>query len=515
MHDKDATPIEAIDFETLQETTEPRKESKRKVSNGVLLGAAFLLLVFCAIVVFSFLPSYVADKKSSVSAESQPAFDPPPPSELDDANEITPIVEHIKQPLLKLSPEELNALKAQAEELLLTLIEKQKLLESKAVQKWADQEFKIAVELGAEGDEYFRKQEYVQAIAAYKNSVMVLNDLENKIQPTLTYHLEKGELALKQAEKDTAIFHFELANDIETGNVQAKNGLQRANTINELYSLLDQGGKLEAANRFIDAKKIYKQAVELDPLSKEAKAALDRVANRLAQNKFQQYIKTGYAALKQRQYGDARAAFTAAQKLSPGSNKPQQGIAEIDRAVRDEKIASLTTEAQHFETNQDWKNAAESYQQILSLSANSSTAQTGLERSKHKADLLVQLDSHIENKLRLSSESVSKSAEQLLVKISALAEPGSKITQRASTLEELIKLANQTISIVLESDNQTDVVIFKVGKFGKFKQHKLELKTGKYTIVGSRPGYRDVRKTVTITPDTTKQTILVRCEEVI
>jgi len=59
------------------------------------------------------------------------------------------------------------------------------------------------------------------------------------------------------------------------------------------------------------------------------------------------------------------------------------------------------------------------------------------------------------------------------------------------------------------------VVIFKVGKFGKFQQREIELKTGKYTIVGSRPGYRDVRKNVTVTTSMSKQPIVVRCEEAI
>ena len=85
---------------------------------------------------------------------------------------------------------------------------------------------------------------------------LVLSDVEEQIAPILAEHLEKGELALTQAEKETAVFHFELAKSIETDNTQAINGLKRAETIEALYALLKQGGKLEAANHFADADKM-------------------------------------------------------------------------------------------------------------------------------------------------------------------------------------------------------------------------------------------------------------------
>ena len=80
-------------------------------------------------------------------------------------------------------------------------------------------------------------------------------------------------------------------------------------------------------------------------------------------------------------------------------------------------------------------------------------------------------------------------------------------------LKKLLQLVKQPIPILLKSDNQTDVSIFKVGKFGKFEQQKLELKMGKYTIVGSRAGFRDVRKVLTLTAEMSDQTITIQCDE--
>lgn len=510
MHDDNATPIEAIDFETLRPSVE---QSKQGVNSKAIIWFAFSALLLCALIVFLFLPNYVAEKNNQDISEIQTQIDTPSPSELAESIKEKPETETIQEALVTLSTEELSALKQEAEELLLQLIEKQKLLEAKSIKKWADEEFKIALTLGASGDEHLRKQEYQLAIASYKDAVMVLQDLELKIAPTIAEHLEKGELALTQAEKDTAIIHFELVKSIEVDNTQAINGLKRAETIEELYALLKQGGQFEAANHFDNAKNTYQKATELDPLSIEAKAALDRVTGRLAQNEFTRLMSQGNAALIKRQYGDARAAFTRAQKLLPSSSKPKQGIAAIEQAIRNEKLSALTVEAQHFEDNQDWDNAAKSYQHMLKLSPNSTTAQQGLERSQQREEILTQLGGHIENKMRLGSDKVANQAKRLLQEIAILNNPGSKIETGATTLKELIQLASQPISITLQSDNQTDIAIFRVGKFGKLEQRKVELKTGKYTIVGSRPGFRDVRKVLTVTADMPSKNIQIRCEE--
>ena len=367
--------------------------------------------------------------------------------------------------------------------------------------------------LGTSGDEHFRKQQYQQAITSYKDAVMILNDLEEQIAPTLELHLDKGETALTQAEKAAAIQHFELAKAIDKNNTQATNGLQRATTIEELYALLEKGGKLEAANRFKDARNTYGEATKLDPLSLEAKAALNRVNNRLAQVEFTHLIYQGYAALKLRQYGDAKVAFKTAQKLFPDSDKPKQGLASVQRAVHNEKLTALTAEAQHFESVQDWTNAIQSYKQILVLQPDLVSAQQALLLNQQRENILSRLHEHINNKLRLSSDSVVSDAKQLLNEASLLEHPGSKIEQAAINLKNLLLQASKPISITLRSDNQTDVAIYKVGKFGKFSSLEIELKPGKYTIVGSRSGFRDVRKIVTVLADMADKTIQVHCNE--
>ena len=59
------------------------------------------------------------------------------------------------------------------------------------------------------------------------------------------------------------------------------------------------------------------------------------------------------------------------------------------------------------------------------------------------------------------------------------------------------------------------MVIYRVARLGKFDNHQLELRPGDYTVVGSRPGYRDVREVIRVRPGTSIPPLSVRCEEAI
>lgn len=518
MREKESAPIEAIDFTSLQEHSKNQTATKDKVKKpNSKIWFMFIFLVLCGLAVIFLLPEYVAKQQNTQPIESdiveapiaiKPAIEE---SSADEIAEKQTETAEVETPIL--SAEELSALKLQAEELLLQIIEKQEVLQQQAVNKWADEEFKHALNLGATGDENFRKQNFLQAIEAYQDAVEALSKLEQQIAPTLAKHLEQGELALTQVEKETAIFHFSIAQAIEANNQQASIGLQRSETIIELFALLEKGGNIEAANRLQDALLIYQQAKELDSFSPEAKIAYDRVNSRLTEQKFKQFIASAYRALKAKQYEDARSSFQQAQTLLPNSDEPKQGLSKIAQAIQQEKLTALRAEALHFEDNEEWNYAAESYQQILTLAPNSSFAKNGMQNAQQHFALLNKLDAYINDELRLSTSQVADEANKLLQEITQLDIPGDKITQRADRLKVMLVRASQPISITLESDNLTNIVVFKIAKFGKFESKQLQLKPGKYTLVGSRPGYRDIRKVLLVTADMQEKVFTVRCEE--
>ena len=80
-------------------------------------------------------------------------------------------------------------------------------------------------------------------------------------------------------------------------------------------------------------------------------------------------------------------------------------------------------------------------------------------------------------------------------------------------VEKIISDASKIILVKLNSDNETDVVIYKVGKFGKFVNKEIHLRPGLYTVVGSRKGYKDFRKIFKITAGKDSVSLYVQCKE--
>ena len=126
-----------------------------------------------------------------------------------------------------------------------------------------------------------------------------------------------------------------------------------------------------------------------------------------------------------------------------------------------------------------------------------------------------QLDEYIGDPDKLSSPSTMARATRLVVDITRMPEIGPRLGDQRDELSRLLKRAATPLTVTLVSDNMTDVSVYKVGKLGSFETHELDLRPGTYVVIGSRPGYRDVRLEVRVAPEVDMQPVVVRCEETI
>jgi hypothetical protein len=75
-----------------------------------------------------------------------------------------------------------------------------------------------------------------------------------------------------------------------------------------------------------------------------------------------------------------------------------------------------------------------------------------------------------------------------------------------------VEAAQTPIKIIIESDAFTDVAVYKVGKLGRFESRELSLRPGTYTVVGTRDGYQDIRKKITVKAGQGLVRIRIKCE---
>ena len=505
--------IEAVELTSAgQSHTATAATGSRSGRIGTWLWLGFAVLLVLTLYVIFLLPRTIEHEQPTSVPETRTPTAPVP--ETSSTVETEPLdLPAVVEKVTTVDEATRQQQKKQAEQLLTRIIKLESSLENHAIKKWAAEEYAQAKEQGRIGEEYFRRQQFEQAGIAFETAIDQLQTLHERIQPTLEQALKRGQQALTQGDQPAAIQQFELAKAIAPTDVRATNGLQRAQTIEQLFTLLQRGSSFESHGQLQQAKSTYQEAVQLDPLSEEAKMALQRVDTKLVRREFDQLIAAAYRALQSGQYADARTAFKAAQKLLPQEKEPAAGLAKVAHAIRNEKIENLMIEAEHFEQLEQWLQAATSYEKILQLDDSHRAAQQGLLENTNKAKILKDLQLALASAKHLHQQKVLVQAEQVLAATAKLNSPGAAIERHSEELQQLVRVATTPIPIILQSDNLTEVIVYKVARLGTFNRHELQLRPGPYTIVGTRTGYRDVRKTIQVTPESENTMLAIICEE--
>ncbi|HXV63270.1 MAG TPA: hypothetical protein VEK15_21405 [Vicinamibacteria bacterium] len=228
---------------------------------------------------------------------------------------------------------------------------------------------------------------------------------------------------------------------------------------------------------------------------------------------FTEAMSEGLRALSRQDFAAAKEALGRAQAMRPGAAGVADALAQADAGLKLQAIDDHRQRASAFESSEDWRQAVAEYDALLGLEPSLRFALEGKERSARRAELAERLDFHIARTKRLSDPNVLEEASRLLAEASTIASPGPRHAERLRKLEVAIQSFSTPVVVELQSDERTEVTIYRVGRLGKFERRTVELRPGVYTVLGSCEGYRDVRRELVVDAGTTPQPLMVRCEE--
>ena len=512
VEDVDVVPIEPtirpLEHRTYTQPAASRKlEQRTGMSQRVLAGAlAGALLIFLAIVFV--LPKFVGDRGGRTSEPV--ATVPDEETRLPGADEDLPFNENIDD--FTKRTRQVRA-KHDTEQALGELLSKLETLEARAVGRWAGQVYVKAQEVYADGDRAYLQRNYKLAAEKYEEAITIIDPLLDQVDVVFEETMNYGRTALEAGDSVEALRHYDLAVAISPGHAEAHNGLTRAKNLDLVMSLTRQGVKLEQDLDLDAARLAFEKALALDAAWQAAVDGLQRVLVASNQMSFDQRMTEGLEALADGDFPTARAAFRTAQALQSDSREPADGLLQVDQGIRLEKIALLERDATMLEGKEQWDDAVQKYNAILEVDPNLDFAHAGLARASGRAALHETLEKYIADPDSLSNPSTMQAATKLLLDIIRMPSVGPRLEDQKNQLSRLLKRATTELTVRLISDNATDVVIFRVGKLGRFDSQEISLRPGSYVAVGSRPGYRDVRLEFKVSPEIALQTIIVRCEE--
>ncbi len=230
---------------------------------------------------------------------------------------------------------------------------------------------------------------------------------------------------------------------------------------------------------------------------------------------FERALSRGLSALAAGQLAEARQAIDRAVALRPQDPGGQNALAQLRAEERRERVATLQAEARQLVAAEQWSAAVARYEQVLAVDANVLAAQQGLAEAQARAQLDQRLEQALARADRFNDVAIAGPAQQLVDEAAALPAPGPVLRVQIERLRTQLAVAAQPVAVQFESDNQTTVVIYKVGNLGIFSSRRLELRPGPYVVVGTRDGYRDVRRNIRVDPAGNMPPVVIRCEETI
>ncbi|WP_226704852.1 hypothetical protein [Microbulbifer elongatus] len=408
---------------------------------------------------------------------------------------------------------EIAAQRREVQQVLQEILQLQEELLERKVETWAAEEYFAARTLAEQADGIYRQRKFMQALEQYRLSLAGMQQLRDSIPERIEQHLADGHKALDAGEAEAAHKAFDLALTISEGHPRGVKGKARAELLPEVWPHFTAGEEAFSENALDTAKAELEKALTLDPETVPVKALLPKVNAAILERDYSEAMSAGYASIASGDFSKAKASFITARKLKPNATDPDVGITQAENGIAQASIDRLFAIAAENEQNEQWHKAAEQYRKLIAKDGSLVEALTGKARSEARAKLDDQLQELLEDPLTLGQSKRNRYAREVLADARALKTDTPRLSNQIEQLESALTKSLIPITVLLQSDASTNVTIYHVGKLGNFSQREIALKPGRYTVVGTRQGYRDVRRELVVDPSGESPVVTIECAE--
>jgi tetratricopeptide (TPR) repeat protein len=368
-----------------------------------------------------------------------------------------------------------------------------------------------AFESAGLGRQLLNDGNFAGAKKVFDSGEVELKKAEQALADYVRENLLVGQRALAKGEKDEAKKAFEAALEKSPGNEVAVQGLKRAENIDRVYALLQQGEKLEKDTRYAEAAESYKKAFALDSFSAAAQEGQARAARLEKETKFASSKAAADAAVKVKDWQKAIAEYQAALKVYPQKADVQALLKTAKENAHKDAVQKALAKGFAYEKAYQWREARDAYHETLELEPDQAEAKEGYTRAGTVIRALLQYEKYIEaaevlaNKAQFQ-DAIRRFNEAMAVKPSYLVN-----SDRVQQLHNTLMTQNKPVEVTFKSDGNTWVSILSFRQPEKIDTRVIRMLPGDYQVVGRRRGYRDVEMTLQVRNGTTPPTVTVAC----
>lgn len=336
-----------------------------------------------------------------------------------------------------------------------------------------------------------------------------------KAEQTLANHvrdsLVRGQKALTLGQKEEAKSAFEAALQKSPGSEMAMQGLKRAESIDRVYALLQQGETLEKQGQFAQAAESFQKAFALDGFSAAAQEGQSRAARLEKETRFANAKTAAEAAFKTKDWVKAISESEVALKVYPTKSEMQAMLKSAKENAHKEAVQKSLAKGYAYENDHQWKEARDAYYETMQLQPDHVDAREGYTRAGTVIRALLQYEKLVDAAEQLANKNEFQAARMRFNEAMAVKPAYLVNSERVQQLHSLIMAQNQPVEVTFKSDGNTWVQITNFKMLGKIDSATVRILPGDYEVVGRRKGYRDVQMMLQVRNGTPPPTVTVAC----
>ena len=388
-------------------------------------------------------------------------------------------------------------------------------LELENAAAWGQSAWVESAQHATDGDQLFAQKRFGAAAQEYARALQQLQELESSRAPLLETALAEGAAALAADDVPAALGSYQKALQIVPEHEGASDGIASAKRRAAVLEQMKLGREAEASDDLEAARTAYKEAVGLDSAYLPAATALQQVDGELAARGYRKEMTRALQALDAGNIAEAEKALAEAGRLRPGDPAVRDARQRLQSMRVRRGLDKLRRQVESRIRNEDWQAAVRLYRKALDIDSSAGFARSGMQHAEQRAKLHAQIDHYLKAPARLYVAQPLANAGKLLESVGNAPSTEPVLQKKIGRLRLMVEEARVPIRVTLTSDGETEVAVYRVARLGRFMRHDLDLRPGDYTVVGSRAGYRDVRKVIRVRPGKPVSSLSIRCEETI
>ncbi len=378
---------------------------------------------------------------------------------------------------------------------------------------WGGKDYQDALGLADRASSFLKEKRYTLAAETFSEASEVLSGLERKKDLILEKALADGENALKLGLSEEAKTNFLAALAIDPQNSRAQRGLQRTKNAGKVHELILEGKAELEGGRVQEAASAFSRALRLDPDSREAAGLLKEARDTTTRKNFERAMGEALSAFSENRLSEAGRALKSASSIYPDNPAVQDLARRLSRAERHLSLQKYLDEAGRLTEQEKWKEAAAFYKKALDIDPDNVTALGGLEKAERLSATMKILQGIIDHPERLREPGPLKDAKKALEAARGIKEPGPVLSGRIKQASMVVENALRPVAVTILSDGKTDITIYRAGRLGRVYRRTIFLRPGRYVALGTRQGFRDVRREIEVKSAGLQPAFSIVCSE--